>query len=172
MRFILPAIVLMLLTSCTDQQIARAEAQVAEAERAIALAQAAVDQGEKLAAQLGNVQAEQIVTQAKAGLAAATAARDVAQAAVTGAKAAQAAGGSTADVLIAVVSTFCPLAGVALAALRKAGAATRGLRQTVAGVEQAKASLKPEQVDLLHTALAAAQDEHVRTAVSLIRAKL
>lgn len=186
-RFILPGIVLVLLTAgCTQAQVdraaaisAQADVRLAQADRAIALAQQAVDQGKILADQLGDVRAQQIVAQAQAGLAAATAARDVAKgasdashAALEAAKASQQAGGSSVDVLLAALTAFLPTAGVAVGAIRQAIKSAQAFRQTVAGIEDAKKLMTSDQIASLHGSLAEAQDDHVKATVSQIKATL
>lgn len=175
----------LLLCSCTQAQVDRAaqisaaaDARLAQADAAIALAQQAVDQGKKLADQLGSAEAQSIIAQARQGLAAASAARDVAKlaskgahAALEAAKTAQAAGGSTIDVLIAVVGAFVPAAGVAGTAIRSAMKSAQALRQTVAGIEKSKLAMTQDQIENLHSALSESQDAHVKATVKLIKAK-
>ncbi len=184
MKLILPALVLVLLTSgCTQQQVDRAAAATAEADaklaqvdQAIAAAQQAVADGKVLADSIGNVKAQQIVAQAQAGLAAATAARqgiqvadDAAHAALTAAKAS---GGSLFSIVAAVVGTLVPAMGVILPLVGQVAKWRQSFTQTVAGIETAKGSMTPDQIESLHGALAEAQDDHVKAAVSLVKAKL
>lgn len=180
MRLILPALACVLLASCTQGQIDRAaaisaaaDARLAQADQAIALATQAVEQGRQLADQIGDVRAQQIVAQAERGLAAARAAgeaaklaADGAHAALDGAKAAQAAGGSTVDVLIAALTAFIPTAGVAAAAIKKAVASGNAFRQTVAGIDQARAALGEDAWKAkVSPHLASSQDQKVKEMV-------
>lgn len=180
----LAAVAALLLSSCTDEQIARAEAvsaaaqaRVDQAAHAVELAQAAVDKADALARDLGSVKAEQVVGQAREALQVAVAAKDlakstadVASAAVASAKAAQAAGGSTFDILIAVAGTAVPMAVPLLAALKALWNNRSALRQIVAGVEKAKQSMPSDQVDKLHQALAITTDDRTKQQVATIKA--
>ncbi len=184
MRFILLAIVCAVLTcSCTQAQVDRAaqisaaaDAKLDQATKAVALAQQAVDQGKVLAEQTGNLQAQQIVAQAQAGLAAAQGALQVVKVADDTAHAALAAaqnsGGSLFAIAVSIVGTLVPAMGVILPLVAQVAKWRQSFTQTVAGIETAKATMSPDQITALHGALAEAQDDHVKAAVSLVKATL
>lgn len=153
MRFILPLAAVLVLAGCTQAQIDRAAKLSAEADDRLA-------------------QVDQAIAQARSARDGAKVASDGAHAALEAAKSSQAAGGAGLDMLLAVLGTFVPLAGVAGVAVRKAITVSAGLRQTIAGIEEAKKAMTPEQVASLHGSLAEAQDDHVKATVSLIKANL
>lgn len=119
-------VLLILLSGCTGEQIARAEHAVAaadagvdRAEQAARIAEQALTQASALAEQVGSQQARDAVAAAQQAVALAQAAipaaREVAaqaHAALDAAKAAQAAGGSTFDMLMAVAVAAIPGLGV------------------------------------------------------------
>ncbi len=183
-HLLLPILALaVLLSGCSQAQIdraakatAEADARLAQVDQAIAAAKQAIADGKVLADQIGNVKAQQIVAQAEAGLAAAAAARqgiqvadDAAHAALDAAKNS---GGSLFAIVSAVVVTLVPAMGVILPLVGQVAKWRQGLTQTVAGIEEAKKTMSPEQISNLHGALAEAQDDHVKAAVSLVKAKL
>lgn len=186
MRTILIAVVALalLLTGCTDAQIQRAEAasaavdlRLAQAEHAEQVAQDTLAAAEQLAEASNSDKALAAVAAAQAAVevassttALAKSAAGDARTAVQAAKDAQAAGGSTLDVLIAVVTTLFPAAGVTLTALRRMWASSASLRQVVAGVEKAKAAMPSDQVDKLHQALAITTDDRTKLQVATIKA--
>jgi hypothetical protein len=183
--FLLAALAVMLLTGCNEAQIERAEQAVAmadvrvsQADQAMAVAKQALASAEELSQKLDASIGAKVIADAKAAVAtaesasaAAHVASDVAHKAVDAAKAAQAAGGSSVDVLLAVIGTAVPSLGALLAALRKLWDTASALRQTVAGVEAAKTKLAPDAIATLHGELASAQDEKAKQAVALVKAQ-
>lgn len=186
MRTILLAVVALaiLLTGCTDAQIHRAEEvsaavdiRLAQAEHAEQVAKETLAAAQQLAEASNSDKAKAAVAAAQAAVelagsttALAKSAAGEAHTAVDAAKAAQAAGGSTLDVLIAIVTTLFPAAGATLVALRKMWASSASLRQVVAGVEKAKQAMPSDQVEKLHQALAITTDDRTKLQVATIKA--
>lgn len=172
------------LTGCTQADIDRAEAvsaaadaKLSAADQALAVANQALDEARELAAKVGSDQARQLVAKAQQAVDLASASDDAAKVAakagrdaVEGAKAAQAAGASTFNVLLAAATALIPAAGGLIASINSAVQAGRALRQTVAGVDAAKAKLPPDAVDTLHAELAKAQDASTKRAVDQVQA--
>lgn len=178
------ACALLLTAGCTQEQIARAEAAadraeavlqqagalVAVAQSAVAAAQdAAAHQAPGAADALAKAQASLEVAQAAIpGLqATAGAARDAAEAA----KAASAAGSSWWQTAAAIVAALVPAAGAVAVSIQRTVAATRALRQTVTGLDDARLQMgEVEWKATVAPSLAAAQDHSVKTTVRRIQA--
>jgi hypothetical protein len=173
-----------LLTSCTDAQIARSkeiadltDQRLAQANAAVKAANEAVASAKRVAEQLGNEQALRIVTQAEGALAVADAAREAAAAAsdaahhgLDAAKEMQAAGGSTVGVVGAFAAGIVPGVLAAIPLLLKLLAAWKDLRQTVTGLDAARAKLGDEAWKTkVAPELAAHQDEDTRKRVIAIQ---
>ncbi len=191
MRLILALIALAMLCSCTQEQVDRAEqasiaarevlasveAAEARVKKAEEIAAAAVQAARDMAEQSGSDKAKAAVVQAEQALAVAHQAVsqvsdgvEVAHHAVIKtdqifqtAKAAHDAGGSTLDVILAIISTAVPAAGGALVLIRKLMTTGQALKQTVAGISAARKSLgESNWKDAVAPALDAAQDEAVK----------
>lgn len=174
------------LTGCSQASVDRAQAGVDQAKEILAKAEAAearvaeaVATAREIAAAIGDERAKELVAKADAALAMAKsgteAAKIVVATADTGlaaAKASQAAGGSTFDMLLAAAGALIPGAGAAALAIRNAIKSGRALRQTVAGVEEARKVLGESDWECkVAPALAAAQDESVKALITKIQAK-
>ncbi len=192
---LLAVFLLLMLSGCTQAQVDRAEQAVAQAKEYLARAEAAeamAKQAQEVAAkavlasraladQLGNDAAKEVVSKAEAALAQSTdaltkidegvqiarVAAENAQKVADAAKASQAAGGSTVDVLIAIVGVFVPAAGVAAMAIKRQMAASHALQQTVAGVSNVRASMsEADWKAKIAPILSAAQDESVQNLIT------
>ncbi len=195
MRFIIALIALAMLCSCTQEQVDRAEqasiaakevlasveAAEARVKKAEEIAAAAVQAARDMAEQSGSDKAKAAVVQAEQALAVAHQAVsqvsdgvEVAHHAVIKtdqifqtAKAAHDAGGSTLDVLIAIISTALPAAGGALVLIRKLMTTGQALKQTVSGISSARQALgEMAWKASVAPALDTAQDEAVKALVA------
>lgn len=194
MRYLVLAIIAALaLSSCTDEQIARAQSvvdktdvQLARANQAVALAEQAVAQAKALSEKLGNEQTQRIVVQAEAALEQVKTARDIAattdtavHSALDAAKESQVAGGSTIGVIGAAATGAIPGILAAIAAAMKWISVLRSYRQTVTGLDNAKEALAADPTgpaakawdEHIAPALDAAHDEKTRKLVATIQAK-
>lgn len=180
-RILLFCVALFTLAGCSQEQVERAEKAVItaqellhRAQEAEAIAAKAVESARAMADILGNTQASLAVEKAESALgtvrAAVETARGTVSVAETAAKAAQAAqeaGGSTVDVLLAVVSTAVPAAGALLLTVRKLLAARTAFRQTVDGLDNVRATMAPDDWKrIVKPALEGAQDEATKAAVA------
>lgn len=180
------AILLFGLTGCTQEQVERAEQAaitareiLTRAEAAEAKAREAVAMARKIADQVGNEQAQAIVTKAENALATVENGVEAARLAVRtteqtaeAAKAAHAAGGSTVDVIAAVVGTAVPSLGALIIALRKLFASNKALTQTVRGVDEGRKQIDPiVWKEKLAPILAAEQDDAVKAMIDAIQEK-
>ena len=185
MRRILPfAFLAVILGGCTAEQIARAEKianesaeRVEQARVVVESAKKAVAIAEDLAEKAKSAEAKAIVDKAKAALDGAEKAQEsavaiagAAQSAVTAAKSMQAAGASSWDTIGAAIAGGIPGILAAIVAIAKTVSAVRALKQTVNGLDKAKASLDPETVDTIHATLASEQDESTKRKVWELRA--
>lgn len=190
----------LLLAGCTQAQVDRAEAALNVAKDNLAMVEAAearamsaeatcakaLAAAKALSDQVGNdatkrivSEAEAMLAQAKEGLATVHTGVQVAKVGVQGAdqafksaKAAYEAGGSTVDVLIAILGTAVPAVGGVLLALRKAQTVGKALKQTVCGLDEARASMGDAVWDQhVAPALESAQDAQVKAAIALAQAR-
>lgn len=155
---------------CTEADIARAQQLADSADAKLAMAQQAVAAAQTLATETKSEKAQAAVTAANAALAVAVESADAGHKAVAAAKTSQAAGATTFNVLLAGAAALIPALGGILAAVNSAVQSGKALRQTVAGVDEAKKSMTPEAVALLHAELAKAQDESTKTRVDAAQA--
>ncbi len=184
------AVAVIAITSCSDAQIARTaemvkatDEQLDRANLAVATAEKAVATAKQIAAELGNEQALRVVAQADAALDQVKSARDIAatvdtaaHSSLNAAKQSQEAGGSSVAVIGAAATGAIPGILAALAAGAKWLQALRSFRQTVAGLDDAKAALAADPGTAtawgakIAPALDAAQDEKTKQHVALVRA--
>jgi hypothetical protein len=193
MRFALLAIALLACASCTDEQIARAQAisdqtdaKLARANEAVAKAEQALATAKDLADKLGSEQGQRVVAQAAAALEQVKSAQaivvttdDAVHSALKSAKDSQAAGGSSVSVIGAAALGFLPGALAALKAGLQWWSVLKSYRQTVSGLDKAKESLAADPTgvaakawdDHIAPALDAAHDASTRKLVANIQAK-
>lgn len=185
MKYLLALFAVLMLAGCSQEQVDRAEKAVvtaqeilARAEQAEAAASSAVAIARGLADQIGSEQAKAVVAKAEAALATVSASVETARLSVNvasnaaqSAKSAQAAGGSTIDVLLAILATAVPAVGAFIPVLRKLAATGKALAQTVKGVQVARANIGEEGWKRsVAPALAEAQDEDVKATVGRVLA--
>lgn len=176
---------LLMLGGCSEAQVARAEAAVAtskdilaQAEAAKLKADAALGMARQLAEQIGSEQAKAVVAKAETALATVEASVETARLAVntaenaaTTARAAHDAGGSTVDVLLAIVGTLVPAAAGFIPLVRKLLTTGKALAQTVQGVQAARGAIGEEEwKGKVAPALEAAQDADVKAQVGRVLA--
>jgi len=170
---------LFLASGCTDAQIARAEAAADRAEVILAQAQATVRAAQDaIAAAKAQPGATEAMTKAQASLdvavaalpalqATATATRDAAEAA----KAAQAAGSSWWQTATAILGTLVLAAGAVAVSIARTAEATRAMRQTVSGLDDARDKLGEDRWKAaVAPALDSAQDASTKRVVRTIQA--
>jgi hypothetical protein len=148
----------------------QAGALVAVAQSAVAAAQeAAAHQAPGAADALAKAQASLDMAQAAIPGLQATAAG--ARAAAEAAKAASDAGSSWWNTAAAILAALVPAAGAVVMSVQRTVAASRALRQTVAGLDDARAQLGEDQWKAaVAPSLAAAQDHSVKSTVRRIQA--
>jgi len=171
-------------SGCTQAQVDRADQSVAQAQAILARAEImeekarqAVEMARTLADEIGSERAQAIVDKAESAMAAVEHGVDVAKAAVAvaeiaanAAKASQAAGGSTLDVITAILSTAIPAAGGLFVAIRKLASTRKTLTQTVQGVDRIRAKVPMEFWDgTMAPALASAHDESSKALISKLQ---
>jgi hypothetical protein len=175
---------LLLTAGCTQEQIARAEAAADRAEVVLKQAGALVAVAQSAVAAAQEAAAHQAPGAADA-LAKAQASLDMAQAAIPGlqataagaraaaeaAQAASAAGSSWWNTAAAIIAALVPAAGAVVVSVQRTVAVSRALRQTVAGLDDARAQLGEDQWKAaVAPYLAAAQDDSVKSTVRRIQA--
>jgi hypothetical protein len=161
---------LLFVGGCTQADIERAQQLADSADAKLVAAKQAVDAAESLATATNSEKALAAVAAANAALAVAVESADAGHKAVASAKQSQAAGATTFNVLLAAATALIPAVGGILASVNSAVKSAQALRQTVAGIDNAKRSLSPEAVALLHSELAKAQDESTKDRVDAAQA--
>ncbi len=156
---------LLLSSGCTQADIDRAQQLSDAADAKLAAAQQAADVAKSFADASNNEKAKAAVDAANSALAIARDAADAGHKAVAAAKTSQAAGATTFNVLLAGAAALVPALAGLLGAVNLAVRNAQALRQTVAGIDNAKKALPPEAVATLHSELAKAQDESTKTKV-------
>lgn len=178
---LMPLIIcLVLMCSCTDEQIRQAQVisdradqllasskqAIASAEQALAVAQQLAEATKSQQAAYAVQVAHDALEQVKATLPAIEASQQTAHASLDAAKASQEAGGSTIDVLIAIAAVAIPGLGAVAAAVRRGNGWATAFQQTVDGLQNARKAM-PVGVwkDSVAPHLASAQDAAVKDLV-------